>query len=144
LVLAPKKKGAGDEAEEGSSKAGCAKQDAPKPAQKQAEKPAALAAQQVIVRVTKASARRATRRHMKKKEQYPVPKMKSKKSAAKRFRIRPGGSIKRSQGLHAPHPDQEDHQAEAPPARSDRGARQQQARSPRDAAVQLRSAPCHA
>jgi len=26
-----------------------------------------------------------------------MPKMKSKKSAAKRFRIRPGGSIKRSQ-----------------------------------------------
>ena len=28
-----------------------------------------------------------------------MPKMKSKKSAAKRFKVRPGGSIKRSQGF---------------------------------------------
>ena len=39
-----------------------------------------------------------------------MPKMKTKSSAKKRFVVRAGGSIKRSQALQASYSDQEDHQ----------------------------------
>ena len=54
---------------------------------------------------------------MKTEKEVAMPKMKTKKSAAKRFKVRGSGSIKRGAGVHAPHPDQEDHQEQAPPAR---------------------------
>ena len=46
-----------------------------------------------------------------------MPKMKTKRGAAKRFKVRGSGSIKRARRLQAPHPHQEDHQAQAPAAR---------------------------
>ena len=51
------------------------------------------------------------------KEGAVMPKMKTKKSAAKRFRVRPGRHRQARPGVQAPHPDQEVHQEQAPPAR---------------------------
>ena len=71
-----------------------------------------------------------------------MPKMKTKKSAAKRFKVR--GRIDQAlAGFHAPHPHQEVDEEEAQAARHHQRSRQQQARRTRDAAVLgLRSAPC--
>ncbi len=52
-----------------------------------------------------------------------MPKMKTKKSAAKRFMVRPSGTVQARSGLQAPHSDQEDHQEQTPSARLDGGSR---------------------
>jgi large subunit ribosomal protein L35 len=43
-----------------------------------------------------------------------MPKMKTKSSAKKRFRVRPGGTVKRGQAFKRHISDQEDHQKQAP------------------------------
>ena len=48
-----------------------------------------------------------------------MPKMKTKSGAKKRFKPAPAAESSGS-GVQAPHPDQEDHQVEAPAARHDR------------------------
>ena len=63
-----------------------------------------------------------------------MPKMKTKKGAAKRFRVRAGGSDQARTGVQAPHPHQEDHQEQAPSARH-------RARS-HEANVRLRASRC--
>ena len=78
-----------------------------------------------------------------------MPKMKTKSSAKKRFRVRPGGTVKRGQavprapggyrqarsGLQAPHPHQEVHEEQAPLAWCDERARDQYGRHRADAAL---------
>ncbi len=46
-----------------------------------------------------------------------MPKMKTKSSAKKRFRVRPGGTVKRGQAFKRHILDQEDHQKQTPIAR---------------------------
>ncbi len=45
-----------------------------------------------------------------------MPKMKTKSSAKKRFRVRPGGTVKRGQAFKRHILTREDHQEQAPPA----------------------------
>ncbi len=42
-----------------------------------------------------------------------MPKIKTNRGAAKRFRKTGTGKIRRNKRLYQPHPDQEDHQAQA-------------------------------
>ena len=56
-----------------------------------------------------------------------MPKMKSKRGAAKRFKVRGSGSIKRAGAYKRHILTKKTHQAQAPAARQHRGPRHQQA-----------------
>ncbi len=75
-----------------------------------------------------------------------MPKMKTKKSAAKRFTVQGSGGIKRIQGVPAPHPHQEvDTKRKRHLRGTTRSTRRNMRFGSRDAAVRLitgRSEPC--
>ena len=83
------------------------------------QQPRSGAGRKQVCRGREALRRGATRHRIGRKVSHAQDE--DEEGAAKRFRIRAGGKIKRCARLPAPHPHQEAHQAEAPSARDHRG-----------------------
>ena len=116
MVLAPKKKGVPPAKKPKAPKAA---PDKPKPSRRSCSEARRQARQQVMAAAFEAPAHSgAARRHTKREKEQSMPKMKTKSGAAKRFRCAAAARIKRGRRLQAPHPHQEDHQEQAPPARA--------------------------